>query len=168
MPYKYDNITSFPSSSFDFPTLLHHQGLDSLIADSGSIYPDLVKDFYENLSITPGCILSSKVKGKDIVPSMEDFRRCLDIPYDCQRILYGYIIEWADYNQVNYYFSISRLTEQEIMNKRAYNPSSDQFILSAKNLSISDRILQYFLAYILLPKHSNHSQLVILRCILFM
>ncbi|KAI5397255.1 hypothetical protein KIW84_063177 [Lathyrus oleraceus] len=40
-PQKYGNMSTFPSLSFDFPTLFHFQGFDTLIADSGPIYPDL-------------------------------------------------------------------------------------------------------------------------------
>lgn len=61
---KYGNMSSFPSLGFDFPTLFHHQELDTLIANSGSIYTDLVRAFYANLSIENGCVFTSNVKGK--------------------------------------------------------------------------------------------------------
>lgn len=45
------------------------------------------------------------------------------------------------------------------MNNRARNSSSNLLILSGKNLSIIDRILHYFILYILMPKHSNRSKI---------
>lgn len=81
-PPKYGNLASFPSLSFEFPALLHYQELDSLIADSGPIYHDLVRDFYANLSIANGCIFTSKVKKNVIALSLDEFGNFLDIPYE--------------------------------------------------------------------------------------
>lgn len=146
-PHKHGNLASFPSLSFDFLALFHHQGLDSLIADSKSIYPDLVRVFYANLSITKGYVFTSHVKGKDIVLTLEEFGKCLDIPYEGERILHGFTQDWPGYSKVNYYFSISRFTEQEIINKRVCNSSSNRFIFSSKNLSVSDRMLHFHCLY---------------------
>lgn len=115
-PPKYGNLALFPSLSFDFLALFHHQGLDSLIADSGPIYPDLVRIFYANPSIAKGCIFTSHVKGKYIVLTLEEFGKCLDIPYEGERILHVFTQDWHGYSKVSYYFSISHFTEQEILN----------------------------------------------------
>ncbi|KAI5447087.1 hypothetical protein KIW84_014801 [Lathyrus oleraceus] len=77
---KYGNLSTFLSSSFDFPALFHFQGLDVLIADAGPIYHNLVKAFYANLSIGKGCIVSSTIKGKEILLTMEEFGKCLEVP----------------------------------------------------------------------------------------
>lgn len=55
-----------------------------------------------------------------------------------------------------YYFSISRISEQELASR---NASSERVHLYSATLSVSDRMLHYLIAYILLPKHSNHSQI---------
>ncbi|KAI5387242.1 hypothetical protein KIW84_073400 [Lathyrus oleraceus] len=106
-PQKYGNLSTFPSSSFNFPALFHFQEFDVLIADSGPISPDLVRSFYANLSIGKGCIVSFTVKEKEILLTMEDFRKCLEVPFVGERICHGYTIDWTDYSKVNYYFSIS-------------------------------------------------------------
>jgi hypothetical protein len=68
MPVKYDNLSYFPSHSFDFPELLRRQGVYYMVTDCGNYYPDLVKDFYANLVIIPGVkdVLTSRVKNSDI------------------------------------------------------------------------------------------------------
>lgn len=81
-PPKYGNLSTFLSSSFNFPALFHFHGLDVLIADSGPIYHNLVKAFYVNLSIGKGCIVSSVVKGKAILLTMEEFGKCLEVPFE--------------------------------------------------------------------------------------
>lgn len=45
------------------------------------------------------------------------------------------------------------------MNNRARNSSSNMLILLGKNLSVIDRMLHYFIVYILMPKHSNCSKI---------
>ncbi|KAI5429316.1 hypothetical protein KIW84_034075 [Lathyrus oleraceus] len=81
-PQKYGNLSTFLSTSFDFPALFHFQGLSVLIADSGRIYPNLVKTFYEFFSIGKGCIVSSIVKAKEILLTMEEFGKCLEVSYE--------------------------------------------------------------------------------------
>lgn len=157
-PPKYGDMSTFPSLSFDFTTLFHFQGLDTLIAELGSIYPDLVRSFYANLYIGKGCIFSSRVKGKEIVLTMEEFGKFLDVPSEGERTCHGYNIDWPCYNKINHYFSISRLTEHEINNKRSHNIALNRLILSTNNPSVIDRMLHYFIYYILMPKHSIHSQ----------
>lgn len=92
-PQKFGNLSTFPSSSFDFPALFHFQELDALIADFGSIYSDLIRAFYANLSIGKCCFISSTVKGKKILLTMEEFGKCLEVPYVGERIFHGYTID---------------------------------------------------------------------------
>lgn len=50
---------------------------------------------------------------------MEDFGRCFDVSFEGEKICQGFTCDWADYEKNRYYYSIIRLTEQEIFNKRA-------------------------------------------------
>lgn len=83
---KYANLQSFLALSFDFLELLDHQGLSILISYSGPYFPDLVLTFYCNLSISIGCIVKSCVKVINIVLSMKDFGKCLNVPYEGEMI----------------------------------------------------------------------------------
>lgn len=121
---KYGNLSSFPFSSFDFPELLNHQGLGILLSDFGPYFCQFSTKFYYNLSIWNGCIVKSCVKGIYIIISMEDFNRCLDVPFDGERICQGFTCDWNSYQKNRYYYNISRLTQQEIYNKRARNDGS--------------------------------------------
>lgn len=86
-----------------------------------------------------------------------EFGKCLGFPSEGERIRLGYSCDWQGYEKLQYYFSISRFTKQEIFSKK--HSASNQLILYSSNLSVSDRMLHYFIAYILLPKHSNNSQI---------
>lgn len=57
MPPKYGNLASFPSHSFDFHEILNVQGVEDLISDNGSVYPNLVKEFFDNFSIAPDYVM---------------------------------------------------------------------------------------------------------------
>lgn len=92
---------------------------------------------------------------------MEEFGKCLDVPYEDGWTRQGFTCGWDGYEKHKYYFSISRLSEHELYTKRARNSGStpNWLIMYFSNLSMSDRMLSNFIAYILLPKHSNHSQI---------
>ncbi|KAI5441811.1 hypothetical protein KIW84_011029, partial [Lathyrus oleraceus] len=85
---KYGNLLYFTRDSFD--SMFSFQGLEVMISDFGPFYPDLVKAFYSNLSIDPGCVVKSLVEGKEIVLYMEDFGMCLSIPHEGERICQGF------------------------------------------------------------------------------
>jgi hypothetical protein len=89
--------------------------------------------------------------------SFEEFGKCLDVPFEGQTIQKLFVQEWQGYSKVNYYFIISRLTQQDILSKK--NPASSRLILYGKNLFVSDRILYFIIAYILMPENSNHFQI---------
>lgn len=92
-PQKYGNIFSFATVSFDFPALLYHQKLNNLIADSGPFFPNLVREFYAIMNISTDSLFISEVKGKDIAFSLEDFGKCLEIPFEGQKIFHNYTPE---------------------------------------------------------------------------
>src|SRR3954464_6096929 len=156
---KYGNLESFPSDSFHFHPLLRFQGIKDFIETSDVVYPDLAKDFYAKLSISRNCTLSAIVKKTDIVLSLEEFGNCLGLPTEGVRIRHNIVCDEAgfeNYEKYAYYFTISRVSEQELASR---NASSDRVHLYSATLSVSDRMLHYLIAYILLPKHSNHSQI---------
>lgn len=128
-----------------------------LISNNGSLYSDLVKYFFANFSIASDYVLTSRVKNIEIVLSLEDLENCPNVPFKGQKILHGYVLECSEYNEMDNYISILRMTQEEIQSKQ--NTSSSRFIFSASNLTVSDRMLHFIIAYILVPKHSNHSQI---------
>ncbi|KAI5388045.1 hypothetical protein KIW84_073944 [Lathyrus oleraceus] len=112
IPVKYGNLISFPSHSFDFPELLRHQRVYSMVSVYGNYYPDLVKDFYANLVLVPGdkVVLTSKVKNIDIVMDVEVFGNCLGLPYKGQSIIHGFTPEWEGYSKMDYFFRICHVS----------------------------------------------------------
>lgn len=92
---------------------------------------------------------------------MEDFGKCLDVPYEGENICQDLTCDWDNYEKNKYYYNISKFIEQEIYVKRSRNVgfAPNQLILYSSNLSISDCVLPYFIAYILMPKHANHYQI---------
>lgn len=159
MLVKYGNLSSFLSHNFDFPELLRLQRVYSMVSDTGNFYPDLVKYFYANLAILPGDndVLTSKVKSIDIIMDLEAFGNCLGVPFVGQTFHHGLVPKWDGYSKMDYFFHICRVSQQDILGKN--NPTSSRLLMFAKNLTVSDRMLWYFITYVLMPKHSNHSQI---------
>lgn len=65
---------------------------------------------------------------------------------------------WENFNNLRFYFSMSRISEQEFYACHTLSNSIKLF-LSSKNLSVSDRMLHYFLAYVLVPKGNNYAKI---------
>ncbi|KAI5431145.1 hypothetical protein KIW84_035343 [Lathyrus oleraceus] len=119
-PPKYGNLDSFPSLSFNFHPLLTFQGISNFIEDSGYVYPDLVKEFYANLEITRDFSVSSLVKNTEIFLTLEEFGVCLSIPSTGVHLKHNLVCvatQFTNYEKWQFYFSISRLSEQEITSK---------------------------------------------------
>lgn len=98
---KYGNLSSFPTSSFDILKLLNHQGLGILISYFGLCFPYLVQTFYCNISISTWCIVKSCVKGNDIVLSMEDFGRCLDVSFEGDKFVKVLLMTWLTVRKID-------------------------------------------------------------------
>ncbi|KAF1891292.1 hypothetical protein Lal_00001435 [Lupinus albus] len=67
-----------------------------------------------------------------------------------------------DYDRKKFYLSICRISKEEIERRKQQSlgetvKNSD--ILSAGYLTLEDRLIHYFLTYVILPKFSNHSQI---------
>ncbi|KOM51344.1 hypothetical protein LR48_Vigan09g000300 [Vigna angularis] len=63
---KYFDLNWFHIYGFQFPPLIFHQGIQSLLEMQGKFYSDLVRVFYFNLKVRDG-VYSTRVKGVDIV-----------------------------------------------------------------------------------------------------
>ena len=155
---KFGDLTTFPNECFSFHHTLISLGLGSFITSSGAYYPDLVKMFYCNMHVDNHCLVTH-VRGTHIELSEETFGKILGIPIT-GRFLYNSEDEvWADYDKKEFYFSLSRIPEEEYHAKRIDSHGGEEPLKefwSAGNFSIDDRLLHYVLAYIVLPRSSNH------------
>ncbi|KAF1896058.1 hypothetical protein Lal_00042351 [Lupinus albus] len=141
---KYGNIGNFEFEDFLFPYLLRQQNFFDFYCEANDIYPELVRVFYCNMNFRKN-LMTSHVKGKDIILDMKTFSSiCCDIPMISDITGFGLVCEWDDYDRKKFYLSICRISKD---------------ILSAGYLTLEDRLIHYFLSYVILPKFSNHSQI---------
>ena len=93
MPIKYGNLFAFPAHNFNFPARIAAAKLDVFVSDRGFIYPDLVKEFYQNMSLLTTkideIVLTSSVLNKDICLDVESFGKCLRVPYEGLVLIQG-------------------------------------------------------------------------------
>ncbi|KAI5386659.1 hypothetical protein KIW84_072982 [Lathyrus oleraceus] len=126
---KFGKIDTFPSSEY--------QGVANFLSDSRLFYQDLVREFYTHFTILPGCAFSTTARGIEIVISWEDVGACLGVSSEGERISHGFTPDtegWDNFNNLRFYFSMSRISEQEFYARRACSNSIKLF-LSSKNLS---------------------------------
>lgn len=136
---KFGKLKTFPSSSIQFPSMLEYQGVIDFVSDSGLFYQDLVKDFYAHLTILPVCAFSSTVRGICIEMSLEYVGACLGFPSERERISHGFTPDtegWKNFNNLRFYFSMSRFSKQEFYARHARSNSTKLF-LSSKNFPVS-------------------------------
>ncbi|KAI5446366.1 hypothetical protein KIW84_014267 [Lathyrus oleraceus] len=97
--------------------------------------------------------------GKKIVLTPKKLGQILDIPFGVS-ILYDLDDkEWKDYNKRDFHFSLSRILEEEYHEKRVDSHGEEEppkDFWSARNFFINDRLLHYFLVYVMIPRNSNH------------
>ncbi|KAF1898801.1 hypothetical protein Lal_00035560 [Lupinus albus] len=102
-------------------------------------------------------------KGKDIVLDFKTFSSiCCDIPMIGDITGFGLVCDWDDYDRKKFYLSICRISKEEIERRKQQSLGEtvkNRDILSAGYLSLEDRLVHYFLTYVILPKFSNHSQI---------
>ncbi|KAF1868057.1 hypothetical protein Lal_00033998 [Lupinus albus] len=138
---KYGNIGNFEFEDFLFPYLLRQPKLFDFCCEANDIYPELVCVFYCNMDFRKN-LMTSYVKGKDIILDMKTFSSiCCDIP------MIG---------------DITRISKEEIERRKQQSLGEtvkNRDILSAGYLTLEDRLIHYFLTYVILPKFSNHSQI---------
>ncbi|KAF1867997.1 hypothetical protein Lal_00042391 [Lupinus albus] len=139
-----------------FPYLLWQQKLFDFCCEANDIYSEIVRVFYCNMKFRKN-LMTSHVKGKDIILDMKTFSSiCCDIP------MIGDICEWDDYDRKKFYLSICRISREEIERRKQQSLGEtvkNKDILSAGYLTLEDRLIHYFLSYVILPKFSNHSQI---------
>lgn len=110
------------------------------------------------MEITRDLSVSYLVKNFEIFLTLEEFGVCLGIPSTGIHLKHNFICvatQFTDYEKWKFYFSMSRLSEQEITSKSS---GSNRVHVYSSTLSVSDCMLHYLIAYIFFPKHSNHSQ----------
>ncbi|KAI5417299.1 hypothetical protein KIW84_042057 [Lathyrus oleraceus] len=132
---KYGDLSSFPEECFNFQDKLISLGLEALITSSGPYYPYLVRMFYCNMCIENGKFVTH-VRGKKIALGPKRLGQILDIPSG------GHMISEGEYH------------EKRVESHDGEEPPKDFW--SAGNFFINDRLLHYFLAYVILPRNSNH------------
>ncbi|KAF1864646.1 hypothetical protein Lal_00039281 [Lupinus albus] len=129
---------------------------------ANDIYPDLVRVFYCNMNFRKN-LMTSHVKGNDIVLDMKTFSSIsCDIPMIGEITGFGLVCEWDDYDRKKFYLSICRISKEEIERRKQQSLGEtfkNKDILSAGYLTLEDRLIHYFLSYVILPKFSNHSQI---------
>ncbi|KAF1865310.1 hypothetical protein Lal_00004684 [Lupinus albus] len=159
---KYGNIGNFEFEDFLFPYLLRQQKLFDFCCEANNIYPKLVRVFYCNMNFRKN-LMTSHVKGKDIVLDMKTFSSiCCDILMIGDITGFGLVCEWDDYDRKKFYLSICRISKEEIERRKQQSLGEtvkNRNILSAGYLTLEDRLIHYFLSYVILPKFSNHSQI---------
>ncbi|KAF1894410.1 hypothetical protein Lal_00027107 [Lupinus albus] len=75
---------------------------------------------------------------------------------------FGLVCEWDDYDRKKFYLSIFRISKEEIERQKQQSLGEtvkNWDILYAGYLTLEDRLIHYFLSYVILPKFSNHSQI---------
>ncbi|KAF1894448.1 hypothetical protein Lal_00044924 [Lupinus albus] len=107
--------------------------------------------------------MTSHVKGKDIVLDMKTFSSiCCDIPMIGDITGFSLVCEWDDYDRKKFFLSICRISKEEIERRKQRSLGEtvkNWDILSAGYLTLEDRLIHYFLSYVIFPKFSNHSQI---------
>ncbi|KAF1894088.1 hypothetical protein Lal_00004006 [Lupinus albus] len=159
---KYGNIENFEFEDFTFPYLLRQQKLFDFCCEANDIYLELVRVFYCNMNFKKN-LMTSHVKGKDIILDMKTFSSiCCDIPMIGDITGFGLVCEWDDYDRKKFYLSICRISKEEIERRKQQSLGEtvkNRDIPSAGYLTLEDRLIHYFLSYVILPKFSNHSQI---------
>ncbi|KAF1891438.1 hypothetical protein Lal_00017074 [Lupinus albus] len=159
---KYGNIGNFEFEDFLFPYLLLQQKLFDFCCEATDIYHELVRVFYCNINFRKN-LMTSYVKGKDIVLDLKTFSSiCCDIPMTGDITGFGLVCDWDDYDRKKFYLSICRIFKEEIERRKQHSLGEtikNRDILSARYLTLEDRLVHYFLTYVILPKFSNHSQI---------
>ncbi|KAF1865991.1 hypothetical protein Lal_00041689 [Lupinus albus] len=159
---KYGNIGNFEFEDFLFPYLLRQQKLFDFFYEANDIYPELVRVFYCNMKFRKN-LMTSHVKGNDIVFDIKTFSSiCCDIPMKGDITDFGLVCDWDDYDRKGFYLSICRISKKEIERRKQQSLGEtvkNRDILSAGYLTLEERLVHYFLSYVILPKFSNHSQI---------
>ncbi|KAF1884306.1 hypothetical protein Lal_00032310 [Lupinus albus] len=160
-----NNAKSSRSTSMDAQYLLQNsqQNLFDFCCESNNIYPELVRVFYCNMNFRKNH-LTSYVKRKDIILDAKTFSSLCEwdnIPTQGFTMGFGLFCEWDNYDGKEFYYSLCRISKDEIELRKQQcfcETVKNRDILSTGHLKLVDRLLHYFLSYVILQKNSNHSQ----------
>ncbi|KAF1893049.1 hypothetical protein Lal_00024172 [Lupinus albus] len=75
---------------------------------------------------------------------------------------FGLLCEWDDYDRKGFYLSLCRISKEEMEKRKQQGfggTVKNRDIPSIGYLKLEERLLHYFLSYVILPKFSNHSQI---------
>ncbi|KAF1894789.1 hypothetical protein Lal_00021083 [Lupinus albus] len=149
---KYGNIGNFEFEDFLFPYRLRQQKLFDFCCEANDIYPELVRVFYCNMKFRKN-LMTSHVKGKDIVLDMKNFSSIYcDIPMIGDITEFGLVCEWDDYDRKKFYLSMCIISKEQIERRKKQSLGEtvkNRDILSVGYLTLEDRLIHYFLSYIL-------------------
>ncbi|KAI5444065.1 hypothetical protein KIW84_012617 [Lathyrus oleraceus] len=113
------------------------------------------------------CIENGKfgthVKGKKIALTPKKFGQILDIPSGGSMLYDPKDEKWKDYNKREFYFGLSRISEEEYHEKSIESHGREEppkDFWSVGNFFINDRLLHYFLVYVMIPRNSNHCNII--------
>ncbi|KAF1898792.1 hypothetical protein Lal_00035551 [Lupinus albus] len=75
---------------------------------------------------------------------------------------FALVCDWDNYDRKEFYLYLCRISKEEIEQRKQQGfrkTVKNRDILSAGYLKLEDRLLHYFLSYVILPKFSNRSQI---------
>ncbi|KAF1891457.1 hypothetical protein Lal_00039587 [Lupinus albus] len=75
---------------------------------------------------------------------------------------FGLVCDWNDYDRKKFYLFICRISKEEIERRKQRSlgeTAKKRDILSTGYRTLEDRLVHYFLTYVILPKFSNQSQI---------
>ncbi|KAF1866052.1 hypothetical protein Lal_00013488 [Lupinus albus] len=87
---------------------------------------------------------------------------CCNTPFQGSTTGFGLVCEWYNYDRKEFYLSLCRISKKEIeqCKQQGFGETvKNRDILSVGYLKLEDRLLHYFLRYVILPKFSNNSQI---------
>lgn len=122
-------------------------------------HPELVKVFYSNPVVKNDTITSS-VKGMPIILIVQQLGALLKVPYEDVKIKTFQKANFLDYYKKDFYYSLSRLIEEELTKERRLAARAIvKLYWVVGNLFIDEMMLHYFFAYVLVPKSGNYAQI---------
>ncbi|KAF1862531.1 hypothetical protein Lal_00024433 [Lupinus albus] len=149
------NVTVSGSCSSE-PILAQARILQPLSLQSATSLPS-------ETTLTQKNQLTSYVNGKDISLDAKTFSSlCWNIPTQGSTTCFGLVSDWDNFDRKGFYYSLCRISKEEIemRKKQGFGETvKNRDILSCGYLKLEDRLLHYFMIYVILPKFSNHSQI---------
>src|ERR1044072_5713579 len=161
---KFGVLSDFDDKGFMFPGILRGQGLERFISVRESIYPNLMKMFYTSLNFEKEKIRSS-IKGIRFSLNHREFGDAFHVPHKGERLGGSLTGPWEDTKEemfqslcdMNWYRKMEARKEKK--RKEQGQPKDSKFIMHAGWMTVENRLLHYFLAYVICPKTNNHAQL---------